>query len=139
MLDASFTLGVLWLVSREDLGHLDEREVDDGLLSDAFWYTLAVAVALVGAVWFASPALASVWDNAALVPLIRSFTLQGETILDPFAGSGSTCAAAALTGRKYIGVEMDDTYFQHSTDRLNRVHRRIAAKRSSGVGIPTRV
>jgi DNA modification methylase len=75
----------------------------------------------------------------ALVPLIRSFTLQGETILDPFAGSGSTCAAAALTGRKYIGMEMDDAYFQHATDRLNRVHRRIASKRFSGVGIPTRV
>ena len=75
----------------------------------------------------------------ALVPLIRSFTLQGETILDPFAGSGSTCAAAALTGRKYIGMEIDDTCFQHATDRLNRVHRRIAAKRFSGAGIPTRV
>ena len=75
----------------------------------------------------------------ALVPLIRSFTLQGETILDPFAGSGSTCAAAALTGRKYIGMEIDDASFQHATDRLNRVHRRIAAKRFSGAGIPTRV
>jgi DNA modification methylase len=41
----------------------------------------------------------------ALVPLIRSFTLQGETVLDPFAGSGSTCAAALLTGGKYIGIE----------------------------------
>jgi DNA modification methylase len=74
-----------------------------------------------------------------LVPLIRSFTLQSETILDLFAGSGSTCAAAALTGRKYIGMEIDDTCFQHATDRLNRVHRRIAAKRFSGAGIPTRV
>ena len=32
---------------------------------------------------------------AALAPLIRSFTLPGELVLDPFAGSGSTCA----TGR----------------------------------------
>ncbi|MDW5267414.1 MULTISPECIES: DNA methyltransferase [Acidobacteriaceae] len=73
----------------------------------------------------------------ALVPLIRTFTLQGETVLDPFAGSGSTCAAAALTGRKYIGIEMDDAYFQHASDRLIRVHQRVAQKRSSG--IPTRV
>jgi DNA modification methylase len=65
----------------------------------------------------------------ALVPLIRSFTLQGETVLDPFAGSGSTCAAAALTGRKYIGVEMDDDYYLQASRRLERVHQRVAAKR----------
>jgi DNA modification methylase len=75
----------------------------------------------------------------ALVPLIRSFTLQGETILDPFAGSGSTCAAAALTGRNYIGMEIDDACFERATDRLNRVDRRIGAKRFSDMGIPTRV
>ena len=76
---------------------------------------------------------------AALAPLIRSFTLQGETVLDPFAGSGSTCAAAALTGRKYIGIEMDDAYFSHSVERLQRVHQRVAQKRSSDSGIPTQV
>ncbi|HTF67606.1 MAG TPA: DNA methyltransferase [Edaphobacter sp.] len=75
----------------------------------------------------------------ALVSLIRSFSLQGETILDPFAGSGSTCAAALLTSRKYIGVEMDDEYFQLATERLQRVHQRVAAKRSFDSGIPTRV
>ena len=75
----------------------------------------------------------------ALAPLIRCFSLPGELVLDPFAGSGSSCAAALLAGRKYIGVEMDDAYFHHAIDRLNRVHRRIAAKRSPGMGIPTRV
>jgi DNA modification methylase len=76
---------------------------------------------------------------AALAPLIRSFTLAGETVFDPFAGSGSTCAAALLTGRKYIGVEMDDVYFQYASERLQRIYWRIAQKRSSGSGIPMRV
>ena len=76
---------------------------------------------------------------AALVPLIRSFTLPGESVLDPFAGSGSACAAALLTDRRYIGVEMDDAYFQQASSRLRRVHQRIAQKRSSDPGIPTRV
>jgi adenine-specific DNA-methyltransferase len=40
----------------------------------------------------------------ALLSLIRSFSLPGETVLDAFADSGSTCAAASLTGRKYIGM-----------------------------------
>jgi DNA modification methylase len=75
----------------------------------------------------------------ALAQLIRSFSLPGESVLDPFAGSGSTCAAALLTGRRYIGVEMDDVYFQHASERLQRVHQRVAVKRSSGSGIPTRV
>jgi site-specific DNA-methyltransferase (adenine-specific) len=65
----------------------------------------------------------------ALVPLIRSFTLPGETVLDPFAGSGSSCAAALLTGRKYIGIEMDDEYFQLAFERLQRVHQRAAIRR----------
>jgi len=67
----------------------------------------------------------------ALVSLIRSFSLQDETVLDPFAGSGSTCAAALLTRRKYIGVEMDDAYFHLATERLQRVHERVAARRLS--------
>lgn len=76
---------------------------------------------------------------AALVPLIRSFTLPGESVLDPFAGSGSTCAAALLTGRKYIGIEMDEKYYTEASDRLTRVRQRVAQRRSSGSGIPTRV
>lgn len=74
----------------------------------------------------------------ALAPLIRSFSLPGELVLDPFAGSGSSCAAALLTGRKYLGMELDAEYFTHATARLERVRERIAAKkRSSQVLIPT--
>ena len=69
----------------------------------------------------------------ALAQLIRSFTLQGETVLDPFAGSGSTCAAALLTGRRYIGAEMDDAYHLLASERLQRVHHRVAARRLSSI------
>jgi DNA modification methylase len=74
----------------------------------------------------------------ALAPLVRSFTLPGELVLDPFAGSGSSCAAALLTGRRYVGIELDAEYFHQASARLERVHERIAAKkRSSQVLIPT--
>lgn len=74
----------------------------------------------------------------ALAPLVRSFTLQGELVLDPFAGSGSSCAAAILTGRRYIGIELDAEYVHQACARLERVQERIAAKkRSSQVLIPT--
>jgi DNA modification methylase len=67
---------------------------------------------------------------AALAQLIRSFTLPNELVLDCFAGSGSTCAAAMLTSRKYIGIEMDRAYYEVAYQRLQRVRERIAAKRS---------
>jgi site-specific DNA-methyltransferase (adenine-specific) len=67
----------------------------------------------------------------ALAQLVRSFTLPGELVLDPFAGSGSTCAAAALTGRKYIGVELDAEYHQAASQRMARVKERIAKRSSS--------
>jgi site-specific DNA-methyltransferase (adenine-specific) len=72
-----------------------------------------------------------------LAPLIRSFSLPDELVFDPFSGSGSTCATALLTGRRYLGVEMDDGYFQQSSARIERVKERIAAKRSSPLLIPT--
>jgi DNA modification methylase len=74
---------------------------------------------------------------AALAPLVRSFSLPGELVFDPFAGSGSSCAAALLTGRKYLGIEMDSEYFQQASARLERVKGRGAAKRSYPVLIPT--
>jgi site-specific DNA-methyltransferase (adenine-specific) len=74
----------------------------------------------------------------ALAPLVRSFTLPGELVLDPFAGSGSSCAAALLAGRRYFGIELDREYFNQATARLGRVQERIAAKRrSSQMLIPT--
>jgi site-specific DNA-methyltransferase (adenine-specific) len=68
--------------------------------------------------------------------LIGSFSLPGELVLDPFAGSGSSCAAALLTGRRYIGIEMDDAYFQQAHVRMERVKVRIAAKRLSPSSFP---
>ena len=66
----------------------------------------------------------------SLVPLVRAFTLPNELVLDPFAGSGSTCAAALLTGRKYLGIELDAEYHANASARMDRVKERIS-KRSS--------
>jgi site-specific DNA-methyltransferase (adenine-specific) len=83
----------------------------------------------------------------ALARLIRSFTLQDELVLDPFAGSASSCAAALLTGRRYIGIELDSEYFNQASERLARVKERAAAKRLSasfprcadGTRVPVRI
>ena len=50
--------------------------------------------------------------------LIRMFSFVGDTVLDPFMGTGSTQVAAARFGRNSIGVEIDPVYFQDALQRL---------------------
>lgn len=50
--------------------------------------------------------------------LIRDFTDPGETVLDPFAGSGTTGVAAIRLGRRFIGFERDEKYYAIATKRL---------------------
>jgi site-specific DNA-methyltransferase (adenine-specific) len=50
--------------------------------------------------------------------LIRRFTTEGETILDPFCGSGTTGVACVQNGRKFIGIEIDPTYADIARRRI---------------------
>jgi adenine-specific DNA-methyltransferase len=59
----------------------------------------------------------------SLQPLIESFTHPGAIVLDPFAGSGSTCVAALQAGRRYIGIELLEQYHRAGQQRLAAVHR----------------
>ena len=65
----------------------------------------------------------------SLAPIVRAYSLPGDVVLDAFCGSASTCAAALLTDRNYIGVELDEMYFRQATARIERVKNRIAAKK----------
>ncbi len=49
---------------------------------------------------------------------IKLFTFVGDTVLDPFVGSGSTLIACALTNRKGIGVEIDPKYCEIAKNRV---------------------
>lgn len=57
---------------------------------------------------------------ALLEYLIRTYTQEGETVLDNCMGSGSTGVAAVQTGRNFIGMEIDQHYFDIAKERIER-------------------
>lgn len=67
---------------------------------------------------------ASTKDHPAPYPLelaerlIRMFSFVGDTVLDPFMGTGTTNVAASRWGRNSIGVEVDSQYFKSAHKRL---------------------
>ena len=50
--------------------------------------------------------------------LIEKSSLPGEVVCDPFAGVASTLVAAKNTGRNYIGMEIDERWYNHGLARL---------------------
>ena len=58
-----------------------------------------------------------------IAPLIRAFSKPGELVLDPFLGSGTTAVAAALNGRRYAGMELEQKYCDLVRRRLEGVAR----------------
>lgn len=50
--------------------------------------------------------------------LIKTYTNEGDTVLDNCLGSGTTAIAAENTGRRWIGIERDPTYFGAACDRI---------------------
>lgn len=52
--------------------------------------------------------------------LIRMFSFVGDTVLDPFLGSGTTMLAASRIGRNSIGVEVDPDYARMAHERMMR-------------------
>lgn len=56
---------------------------------------------------------------ALLEYLIKTYTNSGDTVLDNCMGSGSTGVACANTNRRFIGIELDDDYFNIAKQRIN--------------------
>jgi DNA modification methylase len=51
------------------------------------------------------------------------FCKEAKTILDPFMGSGTTGVAAVQEGRKFIGIEIDEKYFDIACKRIEDAQR----------------
>jgi site-specific DNA-methyltransferase (adenine-specific) len=53
-----------------------------------------------------------------LAKIILASSNPGEVVLDPFLGSGTTAVVAKKLGRRYVGIEIDETYCSLAEKRL---------------------
>jgi DNA modification methylase len=59
----------------------------------------------------------------------KLFTDEGDVVLDPFMGSGTTCVAAYELGRSYVGIELKDEYFQQALANISAARKLPAQRR----------
>lgn len=62
---------------------------------------------------------------ALLEYLIKTYTNEGEIVLDNTMGSGSTGVACLNINRKFIGIELDDTYFEIAKQRIENTYNEL--------------
>jgi site-specific DNA-methyltransferase (adenine-specific)/modification methylase len=55
------------------------------------------------------------------IPFIEISSNEGDLVLDPFMGSGSTAVAAKMLNRRFIGYELNEEFYQIANERLNEV------------------
>ena len=58
---------------------------------------------------------------ALLEYLIKTYTDEGDLVLDFTMGSGSTGVACLNTDRRFIGIELDEKYFNIAKERLSKI------------------
>ena len=61
---------------------------------------------------------------ALLEYLVKTYTLEGETVLDFTMGSGSTGVACVNLNRDFIGIELDPDYFKIAQDRISEAQKK---------------
>lgn len=62
---------------------------------------------------------------ALLEYLIKTYTNEGETVLDNCMGSGSTGVACLNTNRNFIGIELDENYFNIAKERIEKIEKEL--------------
>ena len=61
------------------------------------------------------------FPKALIKRILENFIPEGSIVLDPFMGSGTTGVAALNLGRKFIGIELDEKYFEIAEKRIQDI------------------
>lgn len=62
---------------------------------------------------------------ALMMRIIEASTDEGDAVLDPFTGSGTTGVACVQTGRNFIGIEIDPGYFEIAKHRIEKAQQEM--------------
>lgn len=68
--------------------------------------------------------------------LIQTYSNPGEVVLDNTMGSGSTCVAAMKAGRKSIGIEIDQEWFEVAQERIELVRQKVCSNATVRACLP---
>ena len=77
------------------------------------------------------------WNHPALKPLEPILNMipigsdEGDIVLDPYMGSGTTGEACLRTNRKFIGIEKNEEFFNMACKRLNRVYNELKGEKDA--------
>lgn len=76
-------------------------------------------------------------NHSAAFPLelpswfIKLFTVEGDLVLDPFVGSGTTAQAARLLGRHYLGIDISPEFIELANQRIGRMQPQLLESRET--------
>ena len=124
---------LIWVKSQSVIGRLDYLPMHE-VIAYGWFGTHKFYKAKDKSVLFAPKPQKSKWHATQKpISLIRRLILNstqvGDTVYDPFLGSGTTLLAAHQTLRKCIGIELDETYCQVIVDRWEKLSGRKATVR----------
>lgn len=108
----------VWLPDLEYCIHIREKGLglNDGYDLKSKWYVSAI-----------NKKDKDLFEHPTIKPLplverhLKHATQEGDVVLDVFAGSGTTLVAAKNTGRKYIGFEIEEKWYNIAFNRLNNI------------------
>lgn len=94
-------------------------QIPDGYLFKKEWNTSVFKIPYV------LPPPSNTWDSGFPEELIRiaikTTTEEGQTVLDPFVGTGATGIAALKMKRNFIGIDISESKIKRTTDRLSKI------------------
>lgn len=145
--DFTFNADAVRVASARQTTYNDKRANSKGKLPDDTWYlrpqeTPEPFFAPDGDTWNVSRVCGTFkeregWHGcqmpiAVLNRIILASSNPGDVVLDPFNGSGTTSVAAALLGRRFLGIDQSPQYVAHARKRVEAAKRAMEAKKGDG-------